>query len=90
MELKEIAYKAAELKASDIFLKTGAPPTLRLNGKITSMEGYADLTPEDTETLAYSVMSHEQIGRFERRHELDLAFTIEGLARFRANIYQQR
>ena len=35
-------------------------------------------------------MSHEQIGRFERRHELDLAFTIEGVARFRANVYQQR
>jgi twitching motility protein PilT len=35
-------------------------------------------------------MSHDQIGRFERRHELDLAFTLEGIARFRANVYQQR
>ena len=90
MELKEIASKAAELRASDIFLKTGSPPTIRLNGKVTSLEGYPELTSEDTETLAYSIMSHEQIGRFERRHELDLAFTIEGIARFRANVYQQR
>lgn len=90
MELKDIASKAAELRASDIFLKSGSPPTIRLNGKIVSMEGYADLTREDTETLAYSIMSHEQIGRFERRHELDLAFTIENVARFRANVYQQR
>ena len=36
------------------------------------------------------MMTNEQIGRFERKHEIDLAFTIEGIARFRANIYQQR
>jgi Tfp pilus assembly ATPase PilU len=36
--------------------------------------------------LAYGIMSHEQIGRFERRHELDLAFQIDGVARFRANV----
>jgi twitching motility protein PilT len=48
------------------------------------------LTADDTRNLAYSVMTHEQIGRFEHRHELDLAFTIEGITRVRANIYQQR
>lgn len=91
MDIKEIAQKAAERKASDIFLKVGSPPMIRLNGKITVLdEEYPSLSNEDTETLAYSIMSHEQIGRFERRHEMDLAFTIEEVARFRANIYQQR
>lgn len=90
MDLKDIAAKAAQAKASDIFLKTGSPPMMRLNGKITVLGEYPELTAQDTEQLAYSIMSHEQIGRFERRHELDLAFTIEGLARFRANVYQQR
>lgn len=90
MELNELAQKAAEVKASDIFLKVGSPPMVRLNGRISNLDNYTELTKEDTEALSYSIMSHEQIGRFERRHELDLAFTIEGLARFRANVYQQR
>jgi len=89
-DLKEMAAKAAQVRASDIFLKAGAPPVMRLNGKITNLGDYPELQPEDTEALAYSIMSHEQIGRFERRHELDLAFAIEDIARFRANIYRQR
>lgn len=90
MELKEMAAKAAEVKASDIFLKAGAPPMMRLNGTVTALNSYPELTIEDMEGLAYSIMSHDQIGRFERRHELDLAFTIDDIARFRANVYKQR
>ncbi|OFX16647.1 MAG: type IV pili twitching motility protein PilT [Armatimonadetes bacterium RBG_16_58_9] len=90
MDLKEMAAKAAQAKASDIFLKAACPPMMRLNGKVESLDSYDVLTPEDTEGLAYSIMNHDQIGRFERRHELDLAFTIEDIARFRANVYRQR
>ncbi len=90
MELKEIAQKSAEANASDIFLKDGSPPMVRVNGRVQTLDGYPELKPEDTESLAYSIMSHEQIGRFERRHELDLAFQMDGIARFRANIYHQR
>ena len=90
MELKELAAKASEVKASDIFLKVGSPPSMRVDGHITELGEYPALTNEDVQTLAYSIMSHEQIGRFERRHELDLAFTIAGVARIRANVYQQR
>ncbi len=89
MELKELAALAAERRASDIFLKEGAPPTLRVDGRIAPTELPA-LTESDTREFAYSIMSHEQIGRFERRHEMDLAFTIEGVARYRVNVYQQR
>lgn len=90
MELKEIAQKSAEANASDIFLKVGSPPMVRVNGRVDTLDGYPELQSEDTEALAYSIMSHEQIGRFERRHELDLAFQMDGIARFRANIYHQR
>jgi len=90
MDLKEMAQKAASVKASDIFLKVGSPPMMRVDGKISTLDDYPALTSEESESLAYSIMTHEQIGRFERRHELDLAFTIEGVARFRANVYQQR
>jgi len=51
---------------------------------------YPTLEADDCRQLAYSVMTHEQIGRFEHRHELDVAFTIEGVTRIRANIFMQR
>jgi twitching motility protein PilT len=89
MELKELATQAAERRASDLFLKEDAPPTLRIDGRVVTTD-LPVLTAADTRELAYSIMSHDQIGRFERRHELDLAFTLEGIARFRANVYQQR
>ena len=89
MDLKELATLAAAQKASDLFLKEDCPPTLRVSGKITQLD-LSPLTAEEVRDLAYSVMAQDQIARFERRHELDLAFTIKGVARFRANIYQQR
>ena len=89
MDLKELARLAAAQKASDLFLKEDSPPTLRVSGKITQLD-LPPLTAEEVRDLAYSVMAQDQIARFERRHELDLAFTVEGVARFRANIYQQR
>lgn len=90
MDIKEIAAKAAQAGASDIFVKVGSPPMMRLNSVVVPLDSYEVLKGTDTEALAYSIMTHEQIGRFERRHELDLAFTMEGIARFRANIYYQR
>lgn len=90
MQLKELAQKAAEMKASDMFFKAGSAPMVRVDGKISGLDDHEVLTAEETQELAYSIMSHDQIGRFERRHELDLAFTIEEIARFRCNVYQQR
>ena len=89
-DLKALILQGAELKVSDIFIKAGSPPAMRLHGRIAQIPGYAVMTPDDTRALAYSIMSHEQIGRFEHRHELDLAFEVEGITRVRANIYQQR
>lgn len=89
-DLKALIAMANEMKASDIFIKEGSPPSLRVHGRIQPTQGYPALSADDTRALAYSIMSHEQIGRFEHRHELDLAFTVEGLVRIRANVYQQR
>ncbi len=89
-DLKALIRHAADLKVSDIFLKAGSPPNMRQHGRIAPMPGYSMLNGDDTRALAYSIMSHEQVGRFEHRHELDLAFEVEGITRVRANIYQQR
>jgi twitching motility protein PilT len=89
MELNDLLHLAAEQNASDLFLKAGVPPALRLNGRISPLP-HEPLTPEEVRDLAYGIMTKQQIARFEQRHELDLAFTREGVARFRANVYQQR
>ena len=89
MDLAEFAKVAAERRASDIFIKADAPPAVRVDGRVTPLE-FPPLTGDEVRQLAYSIMTNEQIGRFERRHELDLAFTLENIARFRANIYEQR
>jgi twitching motility protein PilT len=89
MELDDLLHLAAEERASDLFLKEGVPPALRVNGRVGALEMEA-LTADDVRQLAYSMMTPQQIARFEQRHELDLAFTKEGVARFRANIYHQR
>src|SRR5690349_7911098 len=89
-DLRDLIRLAAEKKASDLFIKEGAPPMLRVHGRIQKADDSSALTADETRRLAYSVMSHEQVGRFEHRHELDLAFTVENVTRVRANIYQQR
>jgi twitching motility protein PilT len=90
IELHRMIHDASLKKASDIFIKSGAVPMMRQHGRITKLGDYPMLTPDDTRKLAYSVMTHEQIGRFEHRHELDLAFEVEGIVRVRCNVYQQR
>lgn len=90
MDLSELLKIGEERRASDLFLKENSPPVLRVHGRIDSIEGYPTLSAEDVRDLCYSIMTHDQIGRFEHRHEMDLAFTIENVTRVRANIYQQR
>ncbi|MDR3709789.1 MAG: PilT/PilU family type 4a pilus ATPase [Capsulimonadaceae bacterium] len=90
LELFDMIRDAAKRKASDVFIKKDCCPCIRQHGSIVRMDDYPVLTADDTRNLAYSVMTHEQIGRFEHRHELDIAQEIEGLTRLRINIYQQR
>jgi len=88
-ELHELLKVAATKKASDVFIKADSPPAMRISGRI-HMTDAPPLSPDDCRSLAYSVMTHEQIGRFEHRHELDLAFEVEGVCRIRCNVHQQR
>lgn len=92
MDLQDIIRQAFDYRASDVFIKSGGPPTMRLHGKITPFEQFSDvkLTGSMTRDLCFSIMSHEQIARFEHRLAIDLAFTVEGICRVRANVYQQR
>jgi twitching motility protein PilT len=89
MELEQLCRFAVDSQASDLFIKAFAPPALRVHGRIVPTDLPA-LTPEETKRLAQSVMSPSQAEAFETYHELDLAFTLEDVARFRCNVYMQR
>ena len=79
-----------ERGASDLHITTGTPPQIRLHGKLTPITQFERLTPQDTQRLAYSVLNEGQKQKFEEDNELDLSFGLQGLARFRCNVYRQR
>jgi twitching motility protein PilT len=79
-----------ERGGSDLHLTSGTYPQIRINGHLTSLTEFEPLTPQDTQRLAYSVLNEGQKQKFEEDNELDLSFGIQGLARFRCNVYRQR
>ena len=77
-------------RASDIHLHAGAPPFMRVDGSLEPFQGVPALTPQQTEQVALAMMSEPQRELFLHRHELDFAFTIPNVARFRCNVFRQR
>jgi twitching motility protein PilT len=75
---------------SDLHLTVGSPPGLRIRGEIVPLEGAKPLMPKDTQDLILALLSEEQRRRFDAELELDFAYSIPGLSRFRANVFQQR
>ena len=76
--------------ASDLHITVGSHPALRVRGQLERLEGFPVLTADDTRQLLYRIISSEQQKRLELDRQLDLSYSIPGLARFRVNIYSQR
>ena len=74
---------------SDLLLKVGRPPTIRLNGVLTPLES-PPMKPEELKTLAEQIMTPRQVKEFAERKEADFAIGVPGVGRFRTNVYQQR
>jgi Tfp pilus assembly ATPase PilU len=89
MELKDLLKVMIEKDGSDLFLTTGAPPSMKAFGRLMPMTEKS-LPPGYTKKIAYSIMSDEQIEEFEHSPEMNLALFEEGIGRFRVNIFQQR
>jgi len=87
--IQEMLKELVDQGGSDLHITTGAPPQVRVDGKLISMN-YASLNPADTRQIAYSILTDSQRHRFEEENELDLSFGIKGLSRFRVNVYMQR
>ncbi len=90
VSLEDLLREMEEKDATDLHITTGNPPRMRLHGELMPMKGIEPLTPSDTQRLCYSVMSDLQKKIFEEEHEVDFSFGIQGVARFRANVFKQR
>src|SRR2546426_10211663 len=90
INLRALLEEMIEKDASDLHLVAGERPKLRVDGDIVSASSEEVMTPKDTLSLAYSVLTENQKKRFETENELDFSFGIQNLARFRGNVFKQR
>jgi twitching motility protein PilT len=90
ISLNELLTIAVERGASDLHLKVGGFPMMRVNGALVPASEQVRISLEDTEAIAASVLTPDQRQRFERAHEIDLAYSVPGLGRFRCNVFRQR
>ena len=86
---EELLEQLVHRGGSDLHISAGAPPKVRVDGDLTDCPG-EPLSPADTKRLVYSILTDEQVATFERDLELDFSFGVEGLGRFRTNVFQQR
>src|SRR6187401_2312487 len=88
--LPDLLKEMVAMQGSDLHLSIGSQPQTRVHGELEKMTSHAELTPTDTKSLAYSVLTDAQKKRFEETKELDFSFGIRGLARFRCNMFNQK
>lgn len=89
LTIESLVQLLVQKGGSDLHLSAGARPKLRVHGKLEDTE-YDVLTPDVTQRLLYSVLDNDQIARFEKNWEIDFSFGIEGVGRFRVNVFLQR
>lgn len=89
MRIKELLEQMVQLGASDLHIKAGIPATVRVHGKLQRLNHPAP-SPKDMEETARQILTGTQREKFEKTREIDFAFGVTGLARFRANFYVQR
>jgi twitching motility protein PilT len=90
MNLNELLKLTFEKRASDLHVKVGVPPVLRIDGRLVQLETEKRTTQEDALNVALSIMNAAQKARFKEKNELDMAYAVPGMGRFRVNVFQQR
>jgi twitching motility protein PilT len=89
-EIDGILKLMAERGSSDLHLKVGSPPAVRLNGRLIVLRELPPLTQDATSTLAHGMMDERQRLSFENHREVDFAYSLSGVGRFRVNVFHQR
>ncbi|MGD0883531.1 MAG: PilT/PilU family type 4a pilus ATPase [Thermodesulfovibrionales bacterium] len=90
MEINELLKTAIAQEASDLHIKVGSPPILRIAGELVPLHAEGRTNQQDAMKIAFAVMSPGQRETFKKKNELDLAYSVPGLGRFRCNVFIQR
>src|ERR1700747_2564612 len=90
MHIDDLLRIAMERKASDLHLKVGNYPHVRVDGELVPLTDQPRVSAEDMLNMAFSMMSNRQKQKFKEVAELDMAYGVAGLGRFRVNVFQQR
>ncbi len=90
MTIDELLRVACENKSSDLHLKVGNYPYIRVDGELRPLNQFARVSSEDMLNMAFSIMTNRQKQKFKEQTELDMAYGVAGLGRFRVNVFQQR
>ncbi len=89
LDLDELLRVTVQQSASDLHVKVGSPPYLRVDGRLLEMK-YEAVTPADTERMAFAILPKARADEFLASNEADFAYTVAGLGRFRVNVFRQR
>src|SRR6201990_1090373 len=79
-----------EREGSDLHIKADSPPVARMQGELIPLEGFGELSPEDTEAAFRAIAAPRSVAEFEEDGEADFAYALEGVSRFRVNCFKQR
>jgi twitching motility protein PilT len=90
MHINDLLRIAVSSGASDLHLKVGSYPMMRVNGSLMVVSEERRLDRPDTEAMAHAIFTADHLEKFRHTQEVDLAYSVAGLGRFRANVFQQR
>src|ERR1043166_4858925 len=90
MDIDNMLHMLVENEASDLHLRVGEPPVMRIHGDLKRLEGMELLTDRSMYDLIYPTLNEERQQRFEQNMELDMSYQVPGLARFRVNMFRQQ
>lgn len=90
VNIDALLKKVSQMKASDLHIKAGNPPVVRINGALHVLKDEPKLTPDDTSAIASSVLKEVHKAQFKKDREIDLSYSVKGLGRFRCNCFVQR
>jgi len=90
INIDDLLRRAVDKRASDLHLKVGNHPYLRVGGTLLALNDIPRVTPEEMLSMAFSMMTNRQKQKFKETAELDMAYGVAGLGRFRVNVFQQR
>jgi twitching motility protein PilT len=90
VHINDLLKVACERGASDLHLKVGSHPVIRVDGRLTPLLDAKRLMQEDTISMAFAIMSGRQKQKFKENLEIDFAYSVPGFGRFRCNVFQQR